>query len=201
MPELADVWTKVLPEVRNAVTGVGVWTALNTAKAVVLDDGILVMGLPQGQNELGGHLRRPDVTTIIERHMSSALGKEVRLRVIDGILVEDWEITKKRDVERQRLAEQALNRTRAEIQARSSWETIYEQLNRKFAGIGNKSLPQNRARFFMEATEIVIEHRKQNPIDDDLGERNYARCIERIAQYTELPSVYVALMVMDKVGD
>jgi len=38
------------------------------------------------------------------------------------------------------------------------------------------------------------------PIVDDLGERNYARCIERIATYAEMPSTLVAMHVMERRG-
>ena len=59
-------------------------------------------------------------------------------------------------------------------------------------------MPQNRAKFFLEAVEIIAEALQEAPITDDMAERNYARCLERVAQYTELPSVLVALKVLEK---
>ncbi len=201
MSNLSKAWSEALPEIRNAVTGVGVWTALNTCKPILVDDGTLVMGLPHESTDLSGHLKMSHAKSLIERGMSARLGQPLTLRIIEGITEADWETVKKRDVEARRLQDQALTRQRAEIQARSSWETIYEQLNRKYASISNKSLPQNRARFFREALDLVIEHKKAQPVTDDLAERNYARCLERIAQYTELPSALVALTVIDRMGE
>ena len=89
-------------------------------------------------------------------------------------------------------------RARREVEAGTSWETIYEQLSRKYAATPNRSLPQNRARFFMDAVTIVAQALQEQPVTDDLSERQFARCIERIAQYSEVPSTIVATKVLEK---
>jgi hypothetical protein len=200
MSDVTQVWSEALPEVRNGVTGVGVWAALNASRAVAFEDDVFVLGVPHEESELAGHLKLPATKLLIEKAMSSRLGREVKLRVINGTSTTDWETEKRRDQEARRLQEQAINRQMAEIQARTSWETIYDQLTRKYASVPNKSLPQNRASFFLEAVDLVVEARKTMPISDDLAERNYARCLERISQYSEVPSVLVALAVAEKVG-
>ncbi len=158
------------------------------------------MGLPHEASELSGHLKLANTKSLIERSMSTRLGEAVTLRVIDGTTLPDWETVKRRDVESQRLQDQALARARAEVDARSSWESVYEQIGRKFAMTANKSMPQNRAAFYREAVEIMVEARRNQESHDDLSERNYARCLERIAQYSEVPSVLVALDVLAKTG-
>lgn len=201
MADLHAIWAEELPEIRKAVTGVGVWAALNAAKPIAFENGTAVVGMPHEESELAGHLRIAHIKLLIEKAISGRLSQEVKLRVIDGITTQDWENVKRRDAEAKRLQDQAAARIRAEVSAKSNWETVYEQLNRRYAAIPNKSLPQNRAKFFSEALEIVAEARRTYPEMDDLAERNYARCLERISQYTELPSVYVAMMVMAKTGE
>lgn len=201
MSELAKAWSEALPDVRNAVTGVGVWTALNTSVPVALDDDVFVLGVPHESSELAGHLRLSSTRVLIERAMSQKLGRSVALRVIEGVSVSDWETVKRRDTEARRLQEAALERQRAEVSARSNWESVYEQITRRYASTPNKSLPQNRAGFFKDAIEMIVEARKLNPIQDDLAERNYARCLERVAQYSEVPSVLVAVYVSERFGD
>lgn len=198
MPSLAEAWTNALPEIRNGVTGVGVWTALNTARPVLIESGTLVIGLPYGSTDLAGHLRMAHVKSLIEQGMTGHLGEKLELRVIEGTAIEDWETVKRRDVEAKRLQDQAMARTRAEIQAKSSWDSVYEQITRKYASIPNKSLPQNRAQFVYEAIELLTDARRSEENSDDLDERSFARCIERVSQYSELPSAYVAMLVLDK---
>jgi hypothetical protein len=201
MADLADVWKGALPKILSNVTGRGMWTALNAAVPVTIDDGVFVLGIEFRDSELGGHLRMPSTSQLIERAIAAELGTPTRLRIIDGTTIADWEVAKRRDVERRRLQEADLAKQRAELQAKTSWDGIYEQLSRRFAAVPNRSLPQNRARFFEEAVEIIVEARKSQTNFDDLGERNFARCIERVAQYTEIPSTVVAKEILSRAGE
>ena len=201
MAQLAEVWRGALPKILQGVTGRGVWTALNGAVPITLEEGVFVLGVPPQDNALGAHLRLPSTSQLIERNVSQGLGSQIRLRVIDGTTTEDWELVKRRDVERRRLQEAELTKMKAELQAKTSWEGVYEQLSRRFASVSNRSLPQNRARFLEEAIAIVAEARKGQTEFDDLGERNFARCLERVAQYTEIPSAIVAKEVLSRAGE
>lgn len=201
MPEVTEVWSGLLPEIRSSVTGVGVWTALNTARPVAFEDGMFVIGLPHGDGELAGHLRVMTTKRLIESLISKKVGSNVTLRVIDGVDTVDWEAQQRKDLQAKKLQEQQMAKMRAEMDARTSWESIYEQLSRRYAAIQNKSLPQNRARFYSEAVELVAEARKNHDSFDELGERNFARCLERVSQYTEIPSTIVASDVLQRAGE
>ncbi len=201
MPELADIWAEALPKVLSAVTGRGVWTALNAARPVTIEDGVLVLGMPSGETELAGHLRLPQTHRLLEVNVSTAAGQQYRVRVIDGTTLEDWEVVKRRDAERRRMQDAEMAKMRAELTARTSWDSVYEQLSRRWAAVPNKSLPQNRARFFEEGSELIAEARKAIDNFDELQERNFARCLERLSQYTEIPSTLVGVAVLKKAGE
>jgi hypothetical protein len=201
MSDVAEIWREALPVVRRGVTGVGVWAALNACKPLAVENGAFVLGLASQDTELSGHLRLPQTKKLIEQEISTRVGSPVSLRVIEGTTAEDWERAKRRDAEAKRMQEQAHQRAVAEISSRTNWETIYEQLGRKFASTPNKSMPQNRAKFFEEALEIVSDARKNQQSRDELNERNFARCIERLAQYSEVPSTVVASMVLKRAGE
>lgn len=198
MPELAEVWAEVLPDIRKGVTGVGVWTALNAAKPIALDEGVLVLGLPHAESELAGHLRMAQTRRLIESQVGGQYGQPLTLRVIDGTTEGDWASEKVKDAEKRRLQDQAYQRAKAQVQAGVSWEGVYEQLSRKFAETPNRSLPQNRARFFLEAIDVIVHAVRETPVNDELAERNFARCLERVSQYSEVPSTLVALKVLEK---
>lgn len=195
------IWSQVLPEVRNGVTGVGVWAALNACRAVALEEGVLVLGLDHSDSELSGHLRVPSTRRLLDELTAKAYGKPLKVRIIDGTTDADWETAKRRDAEARRLQEQALAKARAEISARSNWDSVYEQIGRLFAGIPNKSLPQNRARFLEQSIHVLAEAKQNQPSADELAERNFARCLERVAQYAEVPSALLASMVLKEVGE
>jgi hypothetical protein len=201
MPEVAELWKEALPAVRNGVTGVGVWAALNASIPIAIEDGTFVLGLASKDSDLSGHLKMHQTKRLIESEMSRRAGTALTARIIDGVGLPDWERVKKRDLEAARLKEQSESRVRAEIAAKTNWDGIYEQLSRRYAAIPNKSLPQNRAKFFRESIDVVAEAVREQPERDDVNERNFARCLERIAQYSEVPSTLVAVLVMEKAGN
>lgn len=201
MAEVADVWKAALTEIKNSVTGVGVWTALNHCVPLALEDGMLFIGMPPGMGDLGGHLRMPQTKRLMEQILGRHLGQAVTVRVIEGTSTEELERIRRKDAEAKRLQDQAMAKMRAEIQSRSSWDGVYDQLARRYAAVSNRSLPQNRARFYEEALDLVAETRKSQENWDDMGERNFARCIERIAQYSDIPSTIVAVQVLQRAGE
>jgi hypothetical protein len=201
MQDAKQIWTAALPSIMQGVTGRGVWAALNAVVPIIFEEDSLVVGIPHGDSELAGHLRLPATKRIMEISVSNVLGKQTAVRLIDGVRFSDYELAKRRDAERRRLQEAEMTKMRAELVAKSSWETVYEQLSRRYAAVTNKSLPQNRARFFEEAVELIAEARKGQTSFDDLGERNFARCLERLAQYAEIPSTLVAVTVLQRVGE
>lgn len=200
MAEASEIWKEALPVVRSKVTGVGVWAALNSARAVALESGTFVLGLAAKDADLSGHLRIPQTKRLVELEVGKRVGHQVLLRVIEGETEADWERAKRRDAEARRLQEIAESRVRAEVQAKTSWEGTYEQLSRRYASVVNKSLPQNRAVFFRDAIELVAQALKAQPNRDEVNERNFGRCIERIAQYTEVPSTLIASMILERAG-
>lgn len=201
MPEVAELWEQVVPEVRKGVTGIGVWTALKTAVPIAFEDGVFVLGVPHGSAELGGHLRMASTSRLIEVTVSKVLNNPTKIRIIDGIEQHDWEVAKRRDIERRRMQDAEMAKMKAELLIRNSWESIYEKISREYAAVPNRSLPQNRARFYDAAISIVAEARKEQTEYDDANERNFARCLERIAQYTEIPSTQVAYEVLKRSGE
>lgn len=201
MADLVEAWKAALPGIKNGVTGVGVWTALNNARPVACEEGVLFLGLPNDMSDLAGHLRMAQTKRLIEQLFGKQLGEPISVRVIEGTDFSDVEAVKRKDAEARRLQDQQMAKMRAEIQSRTSWDSVYEQLSRRFAAVPNRSLPQNRARFYEEALELVAEARKGQEKWDDLAERNFARCVERVSQYADVPSTLVASHVLLRVGE
>lgn len=198
MHDVKAIWDECLPEIKDKVTGIGVWTALDTAVPIAYEDATFVLGLPSEQSEIAGHLRVPQVNRSIADALSLRFNQRVTPRIINGTRGADWETEKRRDAEKRRIQDQALQRERTEAKSAKSWDTIYSDLNRAYTATPNRSLPQNRAKFLIEAVDILVEALIETPVTDDLAERQYARCLERIAKYTELPSTFVAMKVLEK---
>ena len=68
MSNVVELWKEALPEIRDGVTGVGVWTALNACKPIVLEDGTLVLALGHDDSELIGQVLLGTAMRILHDH-------------------------------------------------------------------------------------------------------------------------------------
>lgn len=197
MPDVKEIWSEALPDIMNDVTGVGVWTALKASVPIALEEGQFVLGIPSADSELIGHLKIPSSRRAIETKIGKSVNENVNLRVIIGTTDSEWETEKIRDAEKRKIQDRALQRHKDEVAAGKSWEQIYDQLSRNYASMANRSLPQVRAKYLTDAVSIVSQALTEMPVADDMAERNYARCLERIAQYADVPSTIVAIKVLE----
>lgn len=200
MSDLQAAWDSVLPEMRKLVTGRNIWVALNSSKPLTMDEDTLVVGVPITDAKLASYLRQPQTERAIEDQMSEALGKRIRVRIIDGDTLEDWEMIKRSDKEKRKLQDAAHVRAKTEQKARSSWESVFDGLQRVYASYENRSLPQIRAEILVQCVDLVASAIDKGAPTDDQGARNFARCIERVATYTEVPSALIALLILQQKG-
>jgi hypothetical protein len=70
---------------------------------------------------------------------------------------------------------------------------------REFGSLSNKGLPQVRAQFLLRCVDLCVSEIKAGRMSED-DHRNFARCLERIAAYTEMPATYAATMILEKTG-
>ena len=192
-----DAWNVAVEEIKKQVTGVGVWTALNVAIPITLEDGVYVLGIPTKEGELKSHLTSPVTKRTIEEHVSKLVEKSVELRVIDGITINDWESAKRQRVETDRLRAEAIEKDEESAAARSQWDGVYEQISREYAAIKNKGMPQSRARLLSRCVALCVSALQGMELDES-GDRHFARCVDRISTYCDAPATLVAKEILDK---
>ncbi|HET6645480.1 MAG TPA: hypothetical protein VFG65_08285 [Fimbriimonadales bacterium] len=197
MTDFYDVWNASVENIKKQVTGVGVWTALNVAIPITLEDGVFVLGISEKEPESRGHLQTSNVRRIIEQELSRRIGRPIALEVIDGITINHWEAIKRRKNETDRLTKEAAERAKKSRRQATAWDALYEQLGRDFGKLESKALPQVRAQFLLNAADACAETRAAAAMDDD-DERNFSRCLERISSYTEIPAALVAAFVLKR---
>lgn len=192
-----DAWNGALEDIKQQVTGVGIWTALNVAIPVTFEDGTLVLGFRPQDFELMGHLKSPGTRRIMEDEVGKRLGEKVTVVLLDGITVNDWEAHKRRQAEAERIKREDFERSKQKTAIERSWDDVYEEITQQYNAITNKALPQQRARLLNACIDTVVKAIREKGLDE-AGERNLSRCAERVAQYCDIPGVLVAKFILDK---
>jgi hypothetical protein len=193
-----DAWNSSVEQIKKQVTGVGVWNALNVAIPIAFEeDGTFVLGVAEKEAESRGHLTLANTRRVMETELEKKLGKKIEVVVIDGITINHWESLKRRRGEFLRMEKEAAEKAKAKAGKTSAWDTIYDQMGREFGALENKAMPQVRARFMLWCVDLVAAHLHGTAHSDD-DERNFSRCVDRIAAYADANQTYIAAMILER---
>ena len=193
-----DAWNSSLEDIKKQVTGVGVWTALNVAIPIAFEeDGTFVLGVTEKESESRGHLALANTRRVMEIELEKRVGKKVEVVVIDGITINHWESLKRRREDFKRLETKAAVRAKEKAGKSTAWDTIYDQMGREFGELQHKAMPQVRARFMLWCVDLVAAHLHGTAHSED-DERNFSRCVDRIAAYADANQTYIAAMILER---
>ena len=98
-----------------------------------------------------------------------------------------------------KLLRAADEKRRVEAAADRTWDSVAEQVSRRYAGTPLRQLPQVRARYLQEAIRIIsdgMDHLYNSETADELSERALSRVIERVATLMEMPGPMVAMELL-----
>jgi hypothetical protein len=193
-----DAWNASLEDIKKQVTGTGVWNALNIAIPIAFEeDGTFVLGVAEKESESRGHLTLANARRVMEQELEKRLKRKVEVVVIDGITINHWDSLKRRRQDFLRLEAEAAARAKEKAGKTSAWDTIYEQMGREFGEMQNKAMPQVRARFMLWCVDLVAAHLHGTEHSED-DERNFSRCVDRIAAYADANQTYIAAMILER---
>ncbi len=194
--DMQAVWNVVREKVKAKVTGRTLYQALDRLAMVTMEGETVVLGLPSEAIQFAGHINNPTVRNLIEQYLTEAYGFRPKIELIEGTTLSDWQLHLRKQEELRKLSEQGTRKREQETRTYNTWETVYEQLGRKFAETPGRSLAINRARYLHEAIQIVREALARIPVETENDERQLNRVIERVANYVEAPAVLVAWLIL-----
>lgn len=195
--EMLEVWNLIREKVKQQVTGRTLYRALDALKPVLIEGETVVLGLPHEEYPLAGHLNAPNVRRWIEQYLGEAYGFQPNLVIIEGTTLADWQLHLRKQEELRKLSEQTARKQSQVSRAYTTWDSLYEQVGRKFAETSGRSFALNRARYLHEMVQMVREALQKLPLESDQDERQLNRVIERIATNSETPATLVAWMILN----
>jgi hypothetical protein len=197
------IWDGTVEKVKVRLVLPGVWRAMEAAVPLTIEGETLVLGFSPSQSHQGGLLRDAKTNNIIERAVEEEAGRYLRVRIIEGASLEDWEITKRRDQEAVNLQKAAQERRQRDQSADQGWDGVIEQVTRKYAEMPMRQLPQMQALYLEESVNLLTAAVRRllgdNPTE--LDHRSFARALDRIADRAQVPAALVAYLVHQKSGD
>lgn len=202
---IESIWNQVVDDVKMKVIRPTLWRSMEMAAPIIMENGWFVVGFPPGSYHMSGNLSTGDHQNAIENAILQFTGQKLKLRIIEGDTLEDWTHAKFKDMHVERLREQARTRSDKESSTSQAWESLLEQISRRYAVAPLRGLPQGKARYLKEMLDSLIELMDEiMPIgttSDEFNERALSRALEKIAQLTEVPSTLLALELIRMRGE
>jgi hypothetical protein len=199
MPEetmsASQIWERAVSIVKDRIVHMSLWQTLENSVGLILEDDTFVVGLPPRIINQASLLATSEHRNTIEKALASVIGRGVRLRVIEGDCLADWENLKQREARVQAMRDAAYARNQQRIATSQSWDEILEGAARAWSACDMRALPQTKARYVRAMVGIIQEAINSlcpNGVDE-VSERLIAKVIDRVATNAEVPATVVAL--------
>jgi hypothetical protein len=202
--KIAEIWAQAVDRVKHTVISPALWRAVEKTVAVTWEDNTFVIGLATVDGQLSGTLNTRDHLLAIERALREITkDNELRVRLVDGTHIEDWEAAKLRDAATIANRQQATQKRTTETASFASWEAVYDQVSRLWANSEYRSLASGRGRYIDAALALVI-----NAMDSGLypaegkaeepTERGLNRLIDRIGSISNSDPALIAYLLFQR---
>ena len=203
--DVEAVWDKVVEDVKQKVIRPTLWRSMEIAVPIIVESGWFVVGFPPGSFHMTGNLTTADHQHAIERAIFQFAGERLKLIIIERDSLDDWTHAKYKDQHVERLRDEARAQREKESSTSQSWETLLEQISRRYAAAPLRGLPQGRARYMKDIllliSSVMDELMPRGAEADELTERQLARAFEKVAQLTDIPATIIALELLNLRGD
>jgi hypothetical protein len=198
--DVTRIWHDVTELVKKRLVLPALWRAMEEAKAIAVDDGLLVLGFPARSAHGAGLLLDSKNTNVIEQAVQEVSGQPLRLKVIQGETLQEWQEQKQRDAEAAAFARTMQEKRRRETDVEQSWDGVSERLTRRYAELPLRGLAQTQAAYLDEALDVLHEAlgRLMSDPPTELEQRGLARVIDKVADRSGVPAPVIAYFLRER---
>ncbi|MES2462733.1 MAG: hypothetical protein V4671_19300 [Armatimonadota bacterium] len=201
---IAEIWVQAVDRIKHTIIAPALWRAVEKTVPVIWEDNTFVIGIASVDGQLSGTLNTRDNLLAIERVLREITkSEELRVRLVDGTHVEDWEAAKLRDAATLANRQQATQKRTTESASFSSWEAIYDQVSRLWANSEYRSLASGRGRYIDAALQLVVTAMDSGlyPAEgkaDEPTERGLNRLLDRIGSMANADPTLIAYLLFQR---
>jgi predicted GIY-YIG superfamily endonuclease len=194
---LDPMWKYVTDQVKAKISMPAVWRAMEAAKPLTLNGDELILGFEAAEMHQSGLLLDHRHKNVIEQIIEAATRRRLKLRIITGQTLEDWEMAYQAEIEGARLQQQTKEQFLKTAEAGQTWDAVSEHLVRRLSATQNRGLASVQGRFLEEVVSTYVEAygRLMPPAPAEQDERNYSRALERMAERIGVPAPLIAHLV------
>ncbi|MCL5103435.1 MAG: hypothetical protein M1133_04895 [Armatimonadetes bacterium] len=193
--QVHQMWLTAAEKVKDRVIAPTLYRAVELGVGLTIEDGFFVLGFSNADMPMAGHLRSSGHLAIVEQSISEVTKQKLRLRIVEGTSLKDYENFKKLQATRDASATTMSERRAAERAVELEWEQVAEAVTRGYAKLQGRQFAQSRGQFIRWCFGVINEAvNKFNYTEqsDEIHKRSLARVFEKLATCVEVPSAILA---------
>src|SRR5690349_14743533 len=94
---LPALWAKCVTRLKDKVNNRSFWEAIEKTQAIAVEQDTLIIGLDFANFNQATHIQQTSVQHQLQTTIAEVFGKPLKLRLIEGSTLADWESVKQRD--------------------------------------------------------------------------------------------------------
>lgn len=196
-----SIWNRVVEIAKKRIIQPSLWQALEAVKPIALEDGNLIVGLPPALIHYSSYISSSENRHRLQTIMHEITGAEIRLRLIEGTEMSDWELVKKRDAIAQAAADARQAKLDRELALEASWEALADTVYQMYSRMPLKQLPHNRAKYLMEVIPVISQEMDRLMVgpeaEHERNQRALARILDKVGTLADVPGTVVALYLYE----
>lgn len=190
-----QIWLQAAEKVKDRVINPSLYRAIEMGHGITLDGETFILGFTNADMPMASILRGSQNLLLLEQCVGEVMRKKVRVIIIEGTTLADYDAYKKQLEIREHTATLMSSRRDEERAVQIAWEEVGEQITRTHARLNLRQLPQTKAKFVNQGFQIINEaigRLGYTEESDELQKRSLARVFEKFATVTEVPSAMLA---------
>ncbi len=188
-------WQQAAEIIKDKSISPTLFQAVEQGVGITMDDDNFVLGFAPENAPMAGHLRSSQHASVIEQTLTQLAGRPLKLKVVDGVTLEDYEEAKRLlEINEQRQEQFSEKRERAR-RIEQKYEGVAEQITRGFAKKDNRQFAQVRGNYIRDCFELLdksLDDFNYGEESDDVEKRALSRVFERLATVTDAPASILA---------
>lgn len=193
--QVHQIWLQVAEMVKDRVIVPTLYRALELGVGLTIDGDQFILGFSSADLPMASLLRSGQHQAIIEQCIYAVVKKKLRLKLVEGTTLADYEAYKRQIAAREATQTTISAQREQERAIQAAWDEIGEKITRGYARLHLRQLPQSRGKFMKWAFGVINEGIKSLNYTDDADEmhqRALGRVFEKFATVVDIPSSLVA---------
>lgn len=196
-----SLWNQVVEIAKKRIIQPSLWQALEAVKPIAVEEGSLIVGLPPALIHYSSYISSSENRHKLQTIMHEITGGEIKLRLIEGTEMADWELVKKREAIAQAAADARQAKIGKELALEASWDALGDTVYQMYLRMPLKQLPHNRAKYLMEVIPVIskeMDRLMSGPdAEHERNQRGLARILDRVGTLADVPGTVVALYLYE----